>query len=427
MLKQFSRRLWVRASLIGGLGVLAAILAAFVERYLPWQLPGEIGADAVDSILEIIASSMLAVTTFSLSVMTTAYGTATSNVTPRATRLLMEDRVTQNVLSTFVGSFLFAIVGIVVLKTGAYGDRGRVILFLVTIGVIVLIVVSLLRWIDYLTRFGRVGETTNRVEDATRKAIEARREMPYLGGTPMADPGLDVPAGTTPVNADRIGYVQHLDMMALSDCAEALDCDIFVVSLPGAFVYPHMPLAKISGLPSDSEEAESAIADLRRAFSIGDERSFDQDPRFGLVVMSEIASRALSSAINDPGTAIDVIGRLTRLMSFWAGAGADAEAEAEGEPEIRYPRVHVRPLVAADLFDDAFMALARDGAGVIEVQLRLQKTLTALGGIGDADFRAAARRQSTLSLKRAEAALTLEEDLLRLREGLAATAGLRIP
>lgn len=159
--RQLTRRLWLRASLIGLLGIVTAILAAVVERYIPWHLPGTMGADSIDSILTIIASSMLSVTTFSLSVMTSAYGAATSNVTPRATRLLMEDPTTQNVLSTFIGSFLFSIVGIIVLQTGAYGDRGRVILFAVTLGVIALIVISLLRWIDHLTRLGRVGETTD--------------------------------------------------------------------------------------------------------------------------------------------------------------------------------------------------------------------------------------------------------------------------
>jgi len=80
--------------------------------------------------------------------------------------------VTQNVLSTFIGSFLFSIVGIIVLKTGAYGDRGRVVLFIVAIGVIALIVFSLLRWIDHLMQLGRVGETTDRVERATEEASE---------------------------------------------------------------------------------------------------------------------------------------------------------------------------------------------------------------------------------------------------------------
>src|SRR5690554_2145526 len=89
LMAQLTRRLWVRATLIGGLGVLAAILAAVVERYIPWDMPASISADAVDSLLTIIASSMLAVTTFSLSVMVSAYGSATSNVTPRATKLLV--------------------------------------------------------------------------------------------------------------------------------------------------------------------------------------------------------------------------------------------------------------------------------------------------------------------------------------------------
>ena len=164
---QMTRRLWVRATLIGALGILAAILAAVAERYIPWDMPGSIGADAVDSILSIIASSMLAVTTFSLSIMVSAYGSATNNVTPRATKLLIEDRLTQTVLSTFIGSFLFGIVGLIVLRTGAYGERGRVVLFIVTIVVIVAIVVTLLRWIDHLARLGRVTETTQRVEAAT--------------------------------------------------------------------------------------------------------------------------------------------------------------------------------------------------------------------------------------------------------------------
>jgi len=61
---------------------------------------------------------------FSVSTMVAAYGAATSNVTPRATRLLMEDNTSQNVLGTFIGSFLFSLVGIIALGTGLYGAAG---------------------------------------------------------------------------------------------------------------------------------------------------------------------------------------------------------------------------------------------------------------------------------------------------------------
>lgn len=159
-LSKITRRMWFRASLFSILAVLTALVAIGLAPYIPSDLPTKIGADAVDNILGIIASSMLAVTTFSLSTMVAAYAAATSNVTPRATRLVMEDTTTQNVLATFIGAFLYSLVGIIALSTGAYGSTGRVVLFVVTAGVIVLIVVTLLRWIDHLSRLGRVSETT---------------------------------------------------------------------------------------------------------------------------------------------------------------------------------------------------------------------------------------------------------------------------
>lgn len=409
LMAQMTRRLWVRATLIGALGVLAAILAAVAERYIPWDMPGSIGADAVDSILAIIASSMLAVTTFSLSIMVSAYGSATNNVTPRATKLLIEDRLTQTVLSTFIGSFLFGIVGLIVLRTGVYGERGRVVLFIVTVAVIALVVISLLRWIDHLTRLGRVGETTDRVEDATREALESRLRQPYLGGVPLRSADAQDPPASFGVTTNTIGYIQHVDIPALARLSEEYDKDLYVNAVPGTFVYPHTPLAWIAD--GKIEDADAAVKRVRAAFTVGDERSFDQDPRFGLAVMSEIGSRALSPATNDPGTAIDVIGRNTRLLSLWS---ASKREDSDYEPD--YPRVHVPPLNSDDLFEDAFMLMARDGAGLIEVQLRMQKTLAALALMGDDDFKAAALKQARLAFDRAKASLTMDMDKERLSE-----------
>lgn len=148
---RIAKRLWFRATLFSLLGVVTALLAMVFKDAVPVSLPARIGADAVDKILGIIASSMLAVTTFSLSTMVSAYSAASSGVTPRATSLVMEDATTQNALATFIGSFLFSLVGIIALSTGAYGTQGRVVLFTVTIAVVVLIIYTLLRWIDHLS------------------------------------------------------------------------------------------------------------------------------------------------------------------------------------------------------------------------------------------------------------------------------------
>ena len=64
----------------------------------------------------------------------------------------------------------------------------------------------------------------------------------------------------------------------------------------------------------------------------------------------------------------------------------------------------------------AFVLEARDGAGLIEVQLRLQKSLTALQRQGSVTFRQAAARQGAIALQRSKLALTCEADQQRLHE-----------
>ena len=397
------RRIWFRATLFSIAGVLTALLAVAFSPYIPEELPTNIGADAVDKILGIIASSMLTVTTFSLSTMVSAYSAATTNVTPRATTLVMEDSTTQNVLATFVGSFLFSLVGIIALTTGAYGGRGRVILFVVTLGVIVLIIVTLLRWIDHLSRLGRVTETTERVERATVEALRAWIEMPHLGGNRLSEQDKRTREPNTPIYQESVGYVQHVDAGLLSAIAEEFDVEIAVVAIAGKLVAPKTPLAWVSGkVPEEARER------LAAAFTVGDVRSFDQDPRFGAAVLSEIASRALSPAVNDPGTAIDVISRAARVLAV-----LDKNTETK---DVEYSKLFVAPVTVEDLFDDLFLPIARDGAAIVEVSLRLQKTFAIIGQFNNSEFKAAALRHSVVALKRCEASTMIEDDIAKVRK-----------
>lgn len=406
LLLQFSRRLWARVTLFSIAAVVTALIGTVMAPLIPSHMPGRVGVDALDNILGILASSMLAVTTFSLTTMVTAYTAATSNATPRSSRLLMDDPTTQNTLGTFIGSFVFSLVSIVALATGAYGENGRLVLFVVTIGVLILIVVTMLRWIDYLSRVGRVGEITDKVEHEAAEALQERMDRPFLGGRPLRDPDREVPAGATALHQERIGYVQHIDIAAMNACASEHGGEVFVLVLPGKLVDPNLPLAMVQGIAD-----KAALARIREAFTIGEDRSFDQDPRFGLCVLAEIASRALSPGMNDPGTAIDVIGSGMRVLALWApGGGPDPE------PDVACPLVHVPPLATADLFDDFFAPIARDGAGLVEIQIRLQKAFTTLAALGDGRLQGAARRHAALALVRAEAALTLEDDKVVIRQ-----------
>ena len=83
---------------------------------------------------------------------------------------------------------------------------------------------------------------------------------------------------------------------------------------------------------------------------------------------------------------------------------------------VQFDRVEVPELSVADMFDDAFTGIARDGAGNVEVVVRLLKVLETLVVAGDATMRDNALRHTRLALVRAEKALNVPDDLTVVRE-----------
>jgi len=365
-LQLVTRRMWFRAALFCLFAIMLALASPVIGRAIPYEFAARIGAQSVDNILNVLASSMLAVTTFSLTAMVSAYSGATSNITPRAVQLLVEDSTAQNALATFLGSFLFAIVGIIALSTGFYGDSGRVILFGGTILVIANIVITFLRWIEHITRFGRVNDTIDRVENAALKAARTIGCPPQFG--PRST--FAVPAEAERIHLERIGRVTHVDVKALRAVAEDLGAEIVLKALPGAMTGPSRVAAWTRAALNPGQEER-----VKAAFTTAHDRAFDYDPRFGLVVLSEIASRALSPAVNDPGTAISVLESATRVL---AAIVALDPSEDGASKDSEKGTVTVPPLHFVDLLEDVFRPIARDGAGVIEVAIRLQKSLAAL-------------------------------------------------
>ena len=206
-----------------------------------------------------------------------------------------------------------------------------------------------------------------------------------------------------------VGYVQDIDVCGLQAWAEKVGGRVVVAALPGTFVAPDRALAYVRAQGRERIEIDDDQIDAH--FTIGGERRFDDDPRFGLVVLSEIAGRALSPAVNDPGTAIDIIGTLVRLFTLWSAPAATDRGTGTTYDRVEVPEVSVR-----DMFDDAFTAIARDGAGAVEVSVRLQKALQSLASRGDVAMRGAALHHARLALARAERSLELPEDLAVVRD-----------
>jgi uncharacterized membrane protein len=109
--------------------------------------------------------------------------------------------------------------------------------------------------------------------------------------------------------------------------------------------------------------------------AIGPERTLEQDPRFVFRVLVDIASKALSPAINDPTTAVQAIDRIQALLQILAGHHLD-----DGQVNGRAGRL--RLVYGTPDWPD-FVALAVSevrhfGAGSIQVIRRLRAMLERL-------------------------------------------------
>jgi uncharacterized membrane protein len=100
--------------------------------------------------------------------------------------------------------------------------------------------------------------------------------------------------------------------------------DLHGAGLPGANVHG-------AGLPG----ANVADAALLGALVTGPERTFGQDPLFAFRLLADIGLRALSPAVNDPATAVQVLDTIESLLLPLAARDLDVAEVADGTGTVR--------------------------------------------------------------------------------------------
>lgn len=407
-LKGLGERLWFRPLIFCLLSIAAALLAPLADRSFIRDIAPDIERSSVEDLLTTLSSTMLVIAIFAVGAMLSAFSAASNTATPRSFTLIISDDLSQNALSAYIGSFIYSIVASISLKNGYYGEGAYFTLFILTLLVFVAVIFIFVRWVDRISKLGRLSHTIQKVEAAATRAFKSRLREPLLGGVPLSGDSHE----TIPLFPDRVGYVQYIQMDQLQSTAEEIGIRIRLNCLPGSFLSPNRPLLYI--MSSQSKGQDAKVGQLARAFVIEDNRSFLDDPRFGLIALSEIASRALSPGINDPGTAIAILNSHVRVFSLWV------REEQPGEiNEAEFNRVEVPALSLSDMFEDAFRPIARDGAGNLEVMIRLQKSLAALSLIGTAETKNLAAAHARDAFERAKLSMKFPGDLDLLRQEVA--------
>lgn len=357
--KKPSNQLWVTPAYWTIVTVIFVFSLRLGARALPADILPEIHTETLDSLLNVVASSMLAVSTFSLSIMVSAFSAAANSATPRAIDLVMDDKSTRTAISSFICAFIYAIIAKTALGMDFYEQNGRFVLFISTVAVLIYLIVTLIRWVYTLSQLGRLGNTLTKIQHAATQSLKQYRLSPTMGAALPFQPS----AAMAAVSAQCSGYLTHIDMQRLQNLAQAAEAQIHINLRPGELITPDATLCFVEG---EMDE----LAPIRDCFVFAAERTFEQDPAWGFIVLSEAAQRALSPAVNDPGTAINV---MTIMMSLLINQASEAE---ENSPQ--YERLAICPLDCGELIRDGFAPISRDGAGILEVNIVMQKVLAAI-------------------------------------------------
>ena len=370
--------LWVVPLVCAVVGPLLATVTIAIDARV--QLPSgwRYSEATASSMLSAIVSAMVGLTGFVVAFGVLIVQMATQTLSPRFMRLWYRDHLQKAVLGMFVGTLTFALELLRRIGPTSVPELGVTIAGAAVTASVVLFLVYLDRFIHRLRPVAVawiVAEAGARVFVAT-PAGSADGPPVRIAATPSLD-----------VRCDDAGAIQAIDRRGLLAFAIRHDC---VLVLPHAVgdIIPHDSV--LVQVFSATEPPDAAR--LRGLFAIGEERTIEQDPAFALRILVDIAIRALSPAVNDPTTAVQVLGAIEDLLLVIG------ESDLRGRGELRDPDGTLRVLVETRSWED-MLALAlteiRDyGATATQITRRTRALLDRLDERVRPEHRAAVAEQA---------------------------------
>jgi uncharacterized membrane protein len=217
-------------------------------------------------------------------------------------RLVYRDRLLKAVLAVLVGTFAYSFV---LLRRVGETESPDLGLILVAAFVLLGVFLFLIFFSRLLQRLRPVAVAASVCELGVQ-AFLSLAQPAARGATSVAlEPG---PAFT--VESSRTGTIQAISLDDLVAWAERHQCTLVFRHGVGDFVHPRTPLLEVRGSPPPDDAAQA----LEGLVALGKERTIEQDPAFAIRVMVDVANRALSSAINDPTTAVQVLDYVEDLL-----------------------------------------------------------------------------------------------------------------
>lgn len=299
------------------------VLATILGHLLPvvgFDLPPHpayLTPSTASSLLATISSGMIAFTGFVFSMVFVLIQFGSTTYTPRLAGYLLQDAVVRHSLGVFTGTFLFTLNAASYVDAGGSGEvpdlaiafalllvTGSAVMFLALIERITsLRVTSVLHMVGERGRLV-IGEMYPH-RFAAGETEDSGDHQSMLERIPRPLPQVT----QTLVHRGHPEIVVMYDLDRLVDVAERVNGIIEIRYAPGDTLHDAAAVLRIRG----ADRAASDAA-LRSLVETGHERTIEQDPKYAIRLIVDIAIRALSPAVNDPTTAVQALDQIEDLL-----------------------------------------------------------------------------------------------------------------
>jgi uncharacterized membrane protein len=255
-----------------------------------------------------IASGMITLTGIVFSLVFVMVQFSSTAYSPRLVYFIARAPVISHALGVFIATFLYALAAL----AGVDREGSGRVPILSTFLVIALLVASVAMFIALVEQIGRLQ--INRMliftADHGRKTIAGTYPIAASATPPAGSTDLSVlPCTQTVAHSGQPRCVQAIHIDGLVKLAEAAGGVIELAVAVGDTMVESMPVMRVYGAQSPID-----VAKLRSSIDAGSERTFEQDPKYALRLLVDIAIRALSPAINDPTTANQALDQIEDLL-----------------------------------------------------------------------------------------------------------------
>jgi uncharacterized membrane protein len=353
-----------------------------LEHYLLPGLVSTMSDAAAMGICGAVASGMIALTgiVFSLAfVMVQFSATAYS---PRLVLWVARDPVVSHAMGIFMATFLYALI-----MLGWVDRNGSEKVPLVSSWMVfVLLLASMAVFIGLVERIGllKVSRMLIFTGNHGREAIQELYSPDRTGlAKTEAQETSKMELTQTFTYSGRPQVIQAVRVASLVELASAAGAVIEVPAATGDSVLEGAPLVRVYGGREKLDETA-----LGAGIELGDERTFEQDPKYAIRVIVDIAIKALSPAINDPTTAVQALDQIEDLLLRLGRCQLDIGRYRDQDGALRL-------MLAFPTWDD-FLRLGLDeirfcGANSVQVMRRMMALITSLLAVLPVERHAALR------------------------------------